>query len=47
MLEPDPEVWQRYAREVRELRRGLAAVDPADRAGWARVARQTAEASAA
>ncbi|WP_417281832.1 relaxase/mobilization nuclease domain-containing protein [Aquipuribacter hungaricus] len=46
-LEPAPELWQRYSREVAELRKQLRAVPAEDRETWARVARHTAGAFAA
>lgn len=46
-VEPAPELWQRYSREVAELREQLRAVPDTDRETWARVARHTAGAFAA
>lgn len=46
-IEPAPELWQRYSREVAELREQLRAVPDTDRETWARVARHTAGAFAA
>lgn len=45
--EPDPELWQRYTEDVRQLRERLRAVPLDDRDTWATVARQTAGAFAA
>ncbi|MGL5859612.1 MAG: relaxase/mobilization nuclease domain-containing protein [Angustibacter sp.] len=45
--EPDPELWQRYAAEVAQLRDRLRAVPQDDVDTWAAVARQTAGAFAA
>lgn len=45
--EPDPDLWQRYTDDVRELRERLRAVPLDDRDTWATVARQTAGAFAA
>lgn len=45
--EPDPALWERYAREVGELREQLRQVPLDDRDTWARVARDTAGAFAA
>jgi hypothetical protein len=44
---PGPELWREYTDQVGELRDQLSAVDPADRATWARVARETSGAFAA
>ena len=39
--EPGPELWREYTDEVTQLRDQLSAVDPTDRATWARIARET------
>lgn len=44
---PDPQMWQRYAKEVDQLREQLSAVPLHDRDTWSRVARRTAGAFAA
>ena len=44
---PDPELWQRYTNDVRDLRERLRSVPLDDRDTWATVARQTAGAFAA
>ncbi|MGC5225117.1 relaxase/mobilization nuclease domain-containing protein [Micromonospora sp. DT81.3] len=44
---PDPELWEKYSRELGELRKQLRDVPVADRATWAHVARETAGAFAA
>ena len=45
--EPGPELWREYTDQVTQLRDQLSAVDPNDRATWARVARETSGAFAA
>lgn len=45
--EPGPELWREYTDHVTQLRDQLSAVDPNDRAAWARVARETSGAFAA
>ena len=45
--EPGPELWREYTDQVTQLRDQLSAVDPTDRATWARVARETSGAFAA
>jgi hypothetical protein len=45
--EPDPDLWDRYTREVSELREKLRAVPLDDRDTWQSVARDTAGAFAA
>lgn len=45
--EPGPELWREYTDQVGQLRDQLSAVDPSDRATWARVARETSGAFAA
>jgi hypothetical protein len=45
--EPGPELWREYTDQVTQLRDQLSAVDPTDRAAWARVARETSGAFAA
>jgi len=45
--EPGPELWREYTDQVTQLRDQLTAVDPTDRATWARVARETSGAFAA
>jgi hypothetical protein len=44
---PDPQLWEQYREELRELRAQLREVPPTDRATWAHVARETAGAFAA
>jgi hypothetical protein len=44
---PDPQLWEQYSQELRELRSQLRDVSPDDRATWAHVARETAGAFAA
>ncbi len=44
---PDPELWERYSREVSELREKLRDVPLDDRDTWSTLARQTAGAFAA
>ncbi len=46
-IAPDPELWDRYTREVTELRERLRSVPLEDRDTWSTVARQTAGAFAA
>lgn len=45
--EPDPDLWERYTREVGELREKLRSVPLDDRETWQSVARETAGAFAA
>ena len=45
--EPNPEMWEKYSRDLSELRKQLRAVPADDRATWAHVARETAGAFAA
>lgn len=47
MREPSPELWERHARELGELRERLRSVPLDDRHTWTTVARQTAGAFAA
>lgn len=44
---PDPELWEKYSRELGELRKQLRDVSVTDRATWAHVARETSGAFAA
>lgn len=44
---PDPQLWEQYSKELRELRAQLRDVPATDRATWAHVARETAGAFAA
>ncbi len=44
---PDPELWEKYSRELGELRKQLRDVPVTDRATWAHVARETSGAFAA
>ncbi|PVW02953.1 relaxase [Microbacterium sp. Gd 4-13] len=44
---PDPELWDKYSRELGELRKQLRDVPVTDRATWAHVARETSGAFAA
>jgi len=44
---PDPELWEKYSRELGELRMQLRDVPVTDRATWAHVARETSGAFAA
>jgi hypothetical protein len=44
---PDPQLWEQYSKELRELRAQLREVPATDRATWAHVARETAGAFAA
>lgn len=44
---PDPQMWDRYTREISELRERLRSVPMDDRDTWAAVARETAGALAA
>ena len=45
--EPGPALWREYTDQVTQLRDQLSAVDPTDRATWARVARERSGAFAA
>ena len=46
-VEPDPRLWEAYAREVGAMREQLRSVPVGDRDTWAHVARETAGAFAA